>query len=184
MVEDTSPQGAKRRFPNVGPPETEPPQKGTPHKHNRNTATRSSQSSPSFTIWGKMSFSLGNPVDGICKFGQAAAGKWLHPLLPRSAAKSGVRKRKGQGQGQGRHRRHPPDLGSRPTPLERAPLLTALGGHLSYVFLFLVGFVRELLWGTGPLGKGVRRIGEKHREGYAPLYAGFESFYIRNVYRR
>jgi len=30
----------------------------------------------------------------------------------------------------------------------------------------------------------VRRITERGREGYAPLYASFESFYTRNVYRR
>ena len=55
-------------------------------------------------------------------------------------------------------------------------------GYISYVFLFMVGYFRELIWGTGPLGRA-KPITEKNRSGYTTLYASFESFYTRNVYR-
>ena len=49
---------------------------------------------------------------------------------------------------------------------------------------FVVGYIREFIWGMGPIGaKGRELMTEKNREGYVPLYAGFESFYTRNVYR-
>ena len=35
--------------------------------------------------------------------------------------------------------------------LEKAPFLTTLGTYFAYVVLYLVGTLRELLWGTGPL---------------------------------
>ena len=52
-------------------------------------------------------------------------------------------------------------------------------------FLFLVSYIRELVYGNGPLrGNGADKYKEKNREGYSPLYASFESFYTRNIYRR
>ena len=65
------------------------------------------------------------------------------------------------------------------------PVFMRVAGYLSYLFLFVVGYTREFLYGTGPIGPNVRKIAESSdRAGYKPLYAGFESFYIRNVYRR
>lgn len=62
-------------------------------------------------------------------------------------------------------------------------LLSFVLGYLAYIFLIVVGYVREFIWGLGPLGTD-KPIVESNREGYAPLYSSFESFYIRNVYRR
>lgn len=36
---------------------------------------------------------------------------------------------------------------------EVTPLYLAVAGYLSYFILFLVGYVREFLWGIGPLGE-------------------------------
>ncbi len=68
---------------------------------------------------------------------------------------------------------------------ECTPLHLALFGYISYVFIFLVGYIREFIWGTGPLGRNVKSLTEgPDRKGYTSLYASFESFYTRNVYRR
>jgi serine palmitoyltransferase len=45
-----------------------------------------------------------------------------------------------------------------------------------------LGYVRELIWGIGPIDKPRGR--EFGREGYAPLYSSFEGFYTRNIFRR
>ena len=67
---------------------------------------------------------------------------------------------------------------------EEPPFRYSIAGYISYIFLFVVGYVREFLWGMGPLG-GAKKIAETNkRKGYTPLYASFESFYTRNVYRR
>ena len=67
----------------------------------------------------------------------------------------------------------------------QTPLYLAIFGYISYTFLFCVSWIRELIYGLGPhRGRNKHRFIEKHREGYAPLYASFESFYVRNVYRR
>ena len=73
--------------------------------------------------------------------------------------------------------------GRRHERFEKTPTSMAIAGYISYIFLFVVGYLREFLWGTGPLGRA-KPIVEKNREGYSPLYATFESFYTRNVYRR
>ena len=67
----------------------------------------------------------------------------------------------------------------------QTPLYLAIFGYISYTFLFCVSWIRELVYGIGPhRGKNKHRFIEEHRKGYAPLYASFESFYVRNVYRR
>ncbi len=68
--------------------------------------------------------------------------------------------------------------------LEEAPLLTALCAYAAYTFLFLVGTLREWMYGIGPLDENQTEFNEKDREGYAPLFSQFETFYIRNVIRR
>lgn len=51
------------------------------------------------------------------------------------------------------------------------------------MFLICCGWIREMLYGLGPVrGPLIERY--KDQPGYAPLYASFESFYTRNVYRR
>ena len=35
--------------------------------------------------------------------------------------------------------------------LEEAPFLTTLGTYCAYIVLYLVGTLREFMWGTGPL---------------------------------
>lgn len=67
----------------------------------------------------------------------------------------------------------------------QTPLYLAIFGYISYTFLFCVSWIRELIYGMGPhRGSNQHRFIEKSRQGYAPLYASFESFYVRNVYRR
>ncbi|KAL7642761.1 UNVERIFIED_CONTAM: hypothetical protein RMT77_006049 [Armadillidium vulgare] len=56
------------------------------------------------------------------------------------------------------------------------PMITAFFTFLSFGVLLLVGYIKEFFY--PPSTK------EKNREGYVPLYIGFESFYTRNVYRR
>merc|ERR1712083_622004 len=73
------------------------------------------------------------------------------------------------------------------TTFEKPPSIWAVAGYISYVFLFVVSLMRDLLFGKGPLrGEGdVNKFRERpSRQGYAPLYASFESFYTSNVYRR
>jgi len=61
-----------------------------------------------------------------------------------------------------------------------------LFSYLNYTVLFVISWIKELLYGLGPWrGKHVGMLKEgRFREGYAPLYSTFESFYTRNVYRR
>jgi serine palmitoyltransferase len=47
-----------------------------------------------------------------------------------------------------------------------------------------VSYIREVVYGLGPLTGNNDKYKEKNREGYSPLYASFESFYTRNIYRR
>ena len=66
------------------------------------------------------------------------------------------------------------------------PLHLVLFGYLNYTVLFVISWIKELIYGMGPWrGKhiGMLKEGER-RAGYAPLYSSFESFYTRNVYRR
>jgi serine palmitoyltransferase len=56
--------------------------------------------------------------------------------------------------------------------------------HISLQILFLVSYIREALYGSGPVRGNPDKYKEKNREGYSPLYASFESFYTRNIYRR
>ena len=65
---------------------------------------------------------------------------------------------------------------------EKPPLIWAVAGYISYMFLFAVSWMRELLFGMGPLRGDVNKFRERpSREGYAPLYASFESFYTRKT---
>ena len=36
--------------------------------------------------------------------------------------------------------------------LERPPLLWAVKSYISYIFLVVAGYLRELIWGIGPIG--------------------------------
>ncbi|XP_043220609.1 serine palmitoyltransferase 2-like isoform X2 [Amphibalanus amphitrite] len=60
--------------------------------------------------------------------------------------------------------------------LEECTLWVAFVTYLAYFVLVAVGYVKEFLF---PVHQK-----EKDRQGYTPLYLSFESFYIRNVYRR
>ena len=68
--------------------------------------------------------------------------------------------------------------------LEEAPVLTTLGTYMAYIILYLVGTLREFIWGTGPLNGNSGAFRECNRDGYAPLFSKFENFYVRNVFRR
>uniref|UniRef100_A0A0K2T0M8 serine C-palmitoyltransferase n=1 Tax=Lepeophtheirus salmonis TaxID=72036 RepID=A0A0K2T0M8_LEPSM len=61
---------------------------------------------------------------------------------------------------------------------DKCPLYVALCSYLSYCIIFLVGIIRESIFGIPS------KTRETNREGYSPLYASFESFYTRNVFRR
>ncbi|MCL4138327.1 UNVERIFIED_CONTAM: hypothetical protein GTU68_002617, partial [Idotea baltica] len=60
--------------------------------------------------------------------------------------------------------------------VEECPLIIAFFTFLSFGVLLFVGYIKEFFYPPS--------IDEKNREGYVPLYIGFESFYTRNVYRR
>lgn len=66
--------------------------------------------------------------------------------------------------------------------LENVPLYWAIMSYISYIFLVVTGYLRELIWGIGPINTTFGR--EFKREGYAPLYSSFEGFYTRNIFRR
>jgi serine palmitoyltransferase len=59
---------------------------------------------------------------------------------------------------------------------EECSLLDAIYTYLCYTFLILVGYVNDLI--------RPRAAKEKNRAGYVSLYASFESFYTRHIYRR
>lgn len=59
---------------------------------------------------------------------------------------------------------------------EECSLWVAFLTYIAYGVLVAVGYIKELLF---PVHQK-----ESNREGYVPLYMSFESFYIRNVYRR
>ncbi|XP_050737145.1 serine palmitoyltransferase 2-like isoform X3 [Eriocheir sinensis] len=59
---------------------------------------------------------------------------------------------------------------------EECSLFVAFFTFLSYGVLLMLGYIREFFVPV--------TTKEKNREGYVPLYIGFESFYTRNVYRR
>ena len=66
------------------------------------------------------------------------------------------------------------------------PYSLAIAGYMNYFTLVIVSWLRELVYGIGPhRGNSMERSreGEK-RQGYVHLYATFESFYTRNIYRR
>ncbi|CAD0199623.1 unnamed protein product [Chrysodeixis includens] len=60
---------------------------------------------------------------------------------------------------------------------EKCTLLTAALTHLGLYILMFLGFVNQLLFKP-------KVATEKNREGYAPLYDPFETFFSRYVYRR
>ena len=68
--------------------------------------------------------------------------------------------------------------------LETASIPAILSAYTAYLVQFLVGTIREALYGTGPLTSRQEEFGEKGREGYPPLFSAFENFYIRNVFQR
>ena len=47
-----------------------------------------------------------------------------------------------------------------------------------------LGYIREWLYGIGPVTGPDQVYNAETKSGYAPLYDSFESFYARNVYRR
>ncbi|KOX80375.1 Serine palmitoyltransferase 2 [Melipona quadrifasciata] len=60
---------------------------------------------------------------------------------------------------------------------ERIPFITAVLTHLGFYILMFLGFINQLLF-TPKVAQ------EYNREGYAPLYENFDTFYLRYVYRR
>lgn len=60
---------------------------------------------------------------------------------------------------------------------ERIPFITAVLTHLGFYILMFLGFINQLLF--------TPKVAQEHnREGYAPLYENFDTFYLRYVYRR
>ncbi|KAK7872665.1 hypothetical protein R5R35_002660 [Gryllus longicercus] len=60
---------------------------------------------------------------------------------------------------------------------EKVPLCTAIMTYLGFYLLMFLGYINRLFF-TPKVAK------ERNREGYAPLYDRFESFYLQYVYRR
>lgn len=73
------------------------------------------------------------------------------------------------------------DIGNRDL-FEEPPWHISLSCYLSYAVLNAFGHLRDFLRYTG-LEKNKTAV-ERDREGYAPLYKNYESFYTRNIYRR
>jgi hypothetical protein len=73
-------------------------------------------------------------------------------------------------------------VSQREDKLEKAPLHWAIMSYISYIFLVVTGYLRELIWGIGPIDTPFGR--EFGRDGFAPLYSSFEGFYTRNIFRR
>jgi len=65
---------------------------------------------------------------------------------------------------------------------EETPLLVAVITYIGYGVLVVIGYFRDFLRKYGL--EETRLAKEKFREGYVRLYADFESFYTRNLYRR
>ncbi|KAJ7379980.1 Serine palmitoyltransferase 2 [Desmophyllum pertusum] len=64
---------------------------------------------------------------------------------------------------------------------EDTPLYCAVLTYMSYFFLILFGYMRDFLRKYGfEKSKAVQETGN---EGFVPLYADFESFFTRNIYR-
>jgi len=82
-------------------------------------------------------------------------------------------------------------------------MILVLAGYVNYIFLFVVSWIGEFFFGSGPNGSKQSTAEEINRDGYAPLFSrlgitnklmccnvpkilnfSFEKFYIRNVYRR
>ncbi|XP_057370933.1 serine palmitoyltransferase 2-like [Daphnia carinata] len=61
---------------------------------------------------------------------------------------------------------------------EEVPMSVALLTYMGWGIIILIGYVKEFLLSFVP-----SQNPEKNREGFAPLYSSFESFYTRNVYR-
>jgi hypothetical protein len=69
--------------------------------------------------------------------------------------------------------------------LENMPLIMSVLSYISYTLLVVIGYFRELLVILRPDHSSVvQGVAEKNRQGYAPLFASFESFYTRNIFRR
>eukprot|EP00096_Caligus_rogercresseyi_P007500 TRINITY_DN2537_c0_g1_i2.p1 TRINITY_DN2537_c0_g1~~TRINITY_DN2537_c0_g1_i2.p1 ORF type:complete len:497 (-),score=150.98 TRINITY_DN2537_c0_g1_i2:36-1526(-) len=66
-----------------------------------------------------------------------------------------------------------------PASFESASTWVRLSCYFAYFVLYLVGQMHDLVFGQGAKGKR-----EEDREGYAPLFASFESFYTRHMFRR
>jgi len=91
------------------------------------------------------------------------------------AAKDGLLSKGYQGLGEPRNRN-----GSE--SFEEVPMYVAFLTLMGYFILVVVGFIKEA--GEAVIAWFIpSQNPEKNREGYAPLYASFESFYTRNVYR-
>lgn len=60
---------------------------------------------------------------------------------------------------------------------EDVPLITACLTYLGFYLLMILGFINKIFFTP-------KVATEKNRDGYAPLYDSFESFYSRYVYRR
>ena len=71
---------------------------------------------------------------------------------------------------------------------EKTPMYLVVAGYLSYMVLNVVGYLREIIFGIGPIrgsNDKFKLAYEKNlQDGYAPLYSSDESFYARNVFRR
>ena len=68
--------------------------------------------------------------------------------------------------------------------LEESTYLTTLGTYFAYIVLYLIGTLRESIWGEGPLNGSSEAFREQNRAGYTHLFSKFENFYVRNVFRR
>ncbi|XP_040575849.1 serine palmitoyltransferase 2 [Lepeophtheirus salmonis] len=66
-----------------------------------------------------------------------------------------------------------------PATFESASKWVKFCCYFAYFVLYLVGKMNDFIFGMGAKGKR-----ETDREGYAPLYSSFESFYTRHMFRR
>eukprot|EP00123_Amoebidium_parasiticum_P015071 comp22770_c0_seq1/m.35603 comp22770_c0_seq1/g.35603 ORF comp22770_c0_seq1/g.35603 comp22770_c0_seq1/m.35603 type:complete len:528 (-) comp22770_c0_seq1:359-1942(-) len=76
----------------------------------------------------------------------------------------------------------PPIFGAQHDEFEEPTIWVAVWTYLSYAVLIVFGHARDLMRRYGLESSKVPR--EKGNKGFVPLYADFESFYTRNLYRR
>ena len=69
-------------------------------------------------------------------------------------------------------------------PIERLPIFAAICTYLGYAWLIFIGAIRDKIGWRGLMGLVGGSDAEKVEEGFAPLLADWEEFYMRRLFLR